>query len=167
MEFSRSVNRMLHDEHMAVIALLGRFGSYLRNQGPDTPPDMNDGSTDAMLRNIASAIDGELATHYAFEEAELFPFLDDAGEGELPAALIEEHEFILPVGRRISALARSAGAEGFSAESWAEFHRLGNLLVHDLTAHAEKEEMGLLPVLEEMLDPELDAKLAGDYAAKR
>ncbi len=34
MEFSRSINRMLHDEHMAIIRLLGRFGGYLRDH-PD------------------------------------------------------------------------------------------------------------------------------------
>lgn len=167
MTFSRSVNRMLHDEHMAIIALLERLGAYLRGHGADTPPAQDDGITGALLRHLAGVIENEVTAHFAFEEEVLFPLLDDAGEDELPAVLKQEHAAILPVARRVAVLARSALAEGFGRDGWAEFRRLGIILVGELTDHAEKEEFGLLPVLEHILDPELDADLAGAYAARR
>ena len=167
MEFSRSINRMLHDEHMAVISLLGRFGGYLRDHPGGRPPAPEDRSGDGILREIASAMENEVTAHFAFEEAALFPLLRDAGEGELPAALSEEHAAILPVGRRVAELARGAIATGFTDDGWAEFRRLGSVLASELAAHAEKEEIGFLPVLEDMLGPDEDSKLAADYAARR
>lgn len=167
MEFSRQVNHMLHDEHMAVIALLERLDAYLRDHGPATPPAQDDGTTGALLRQLAGVIEGELTAHFAFEEEVLFPLLDDAGEGDMPAMLKQEHAAILPVARQVAELARAALAEGFDRDGWAEFHRLGSILVGELTDHAEKEEFGFLPVLEHVLDDEKDATLAADYAQRR
>ncbi len=167
MAFSRRVNHMLHDEHMAVIALLDRLGAYLRDHGATTPPAKDDGATGTLLRHLAGVIEGELTAHFAFEEEVLFPLLDDAGEGELPMVLKQEHATILPAAHRVAELARSALAEGFERDGWAEFRRLGIALVGELTDHAEKEEFGLLPVLEHVLDGEKDASLADAYAARR
>ncbi len=166
MEFSRRVNHMLHDEHMAIIALLERLDAYLRGHGT-TPPAQDDGATEALLRMLAGVIETEITAHFAFEEEVLFPLLDDAGEGEMPAMLKQEHAAIAPVARQVAELARAALAAGFGQDGWAEFHRLAGILVGELTGHAEKEEFGLLPALEHVLDDELDAKLAADYAARR
>ncbi len=75
------------------------------------------------------------------------------------------HAIILPLGRRVAALARDGGRNGFDAAGWREFRRLGLEFAGLLTAHAEKEEMGLLPVLEEILAPDDDQRLADAYAA--
>jgi hypothetical protein len=39
--------------------------------------------------------------------------------------------------------------------------------VSELTAHAEKEEIGFMPMLEEMLEPDVDARITAGYAERR
>ena len=166
MAFHRNVNRILHDEHMAVIALLERFGHLLATYRA-APPPATDRAAAALLRELNEAIENEIAVHFAFEEQELFPLLVDMGEEALAAALKQEHAEILPMGRRVAALAHG-GLDGSSgAEAWTALHRFGGVLVDMLTDHAEKEEMGLLPALEEALDDETDGRLARAYAAAR
>lgn len=166
MAFHRIVNRMLHDEHMAVVALLERFGHLLATHRAEAPP-ATDRAAAALLRELDVAIEHELAVHFAFEERELFPLLVDMGEEALPAALEGEHAEILPMAQRVAAYAHG-GLDGPSgAAAWTALQRSGSALVEMLTAHAEKEEMGLLPALEEALDEETDARLAGAYAVVR
>lgn len=167
MEFRRRINQMLHDDHMAVIALLGRFGNFLRDQQGRGAPSADDRGAQSLLSELAAAIETEVTSHFALEEEELFPLMEQAGEGDLPAALAEEHRVILPVGLRVAELARIGCRDGFTDGVWTELCRLGQTLVSELTAHAEKEEMGLMPTLEEMLEPEADARIAEAYAARR
>lgn len=167
MEYSRRVNHMLHDEHMAIIALLERLDGYLRSHGVATPPAQDDGPSQSLLGMLAGVIETELTAHFAFEEEVLFPLLDQAGEGGMPEMLKQEHAAIAPVARQVAERARAAMADGFTQDGWAEFHRLAGIVVGELTDHAEKEEFGLLQALEHVLDDEMDAKLADDYAARR
>jgi iron-sulfur cluster repair protein YtfE (RIC family) len=158
---------MLHDDHMGAIALLGRFGSFLRERQGQGTPAAGDRTVEAMLNELATAVETEVTVHFALEEEELFPLMEEAGEGDLPAALLEEHRTILPVGLRVAELARAAGRDGFTDAGWAEFCRLGQTLVSELTAHAEKEEIGFMPMLEEMLEPDVDARITAGYAERR
>ena len=64
-----------------------------------------------------------------------------------------------PLGERIAALARAAESTGFADADWEEFRRLGREL------HVQKEEMALLPLLEEAMDGEMEARLYDEYAA--
>ncbi|MDP6175815.1 MAG: hypothetical protein QGF09_16760, partial [Rhodospirillales bacterium] len=81
--------------------------------------------------------------------------------------LIAEHVSLLSMTERVSSLAKGAWADGLDEESWVEFCRMGAALAEDLTAHAEKEEMSLPGMLEDALDAEADARLAGEYMANR
>ena len=74
---------------------------------------------------------------------------------------------IEPLMQRIAELAREARANEFTAESWSEFVRLGGELLERLLAHIEKEEMGLLPELEDVLEADADAELASGYVMNR
>jgi len=165
MQQSHRITQTLHQEHEATIGLIDRLESGLLRKGPKAPPEVTDGAVAALLTELCAAVEGELATHFAFEEAELFPRLVEAGDGPIGALLTEEHEVILPIGRRLAALAGAARGEGFTAEAWAEFHRLASEFAERLIAHVQKEEMALLPALEDLLDDEADSALTSQYAA--
>ncbi len=193
------VTRALHDDHMAVIALLRTVSAALGGAdreiapriahqaapktapAPETaprpasetapelaPPPVRapcDSRLAGILIRLAGAVEGEIGGHFALEEDGLFPLLAAAGEGDLGRLLTEEHAVILPLGRRVAALAREGARDGFDAAGWRDFRRLGLEFAGLLTAHAEKEEIGLLPVLEEILAADDDRRLADAYEA--
>jgi hemerythrin-like domain-containing protein len=62
---------------------------------------------------------------------------------------------------------RSA-AQAFGAaleqQDWQRLRAAGLELAERLNAHVQKEEMSLLPAVEDLLDDETDARLALEYA---
>jgi hypothetical protein len=54
-------------------------------------------------------------------------------------------------------------AQGFDAARWDEFRHVGQDLCAQLVPHAQKEEMALLPVLDENMDAETEARLYENY----
>ena len=64
---------------------------------------------------------------------------------------------------RVAAIARIATANGFAPAEWEEFIRLGQELSDRMLAHVQKEEMALLPILEENMDYETEARLYREY----
>ena len=166
MEQSLQVNRMLHDEHVAVIGLLERFQAFLAEAGTSAPAT-GDPAAGRMLSDVAGAIETEITAHFRFEEEDLFPCLDAAGYGDLGETLTEDHRVILPMGQDLARLARSGQGDGFTADSWADFRRLGGEFAERLIAHARNEETGLLPVLELAVAEDADTRMAAEYAMKR
>src|SRR5512139_2393070 len=92
----RQVNRRLHEEHVAVIALCARLEASLASGKPDA----------ALLKTALAAIEDEVERHFVFEEAELFPRMKEAGEGDLVELLLEEHAAVRDAARRFAAAAR-------------------------------------------------------------
>ena len=109
-----------------------------------------------LARSCAVALAHEISRHFAFEEEELFPRLAEAGEGDIAELLTEEHVVI-----RSAAQAFSAALE---AQDWRQLRAAGLELSERLNAHVQKEEMSLLPAVEDLLDEETDARLALAYA---
>jgi hemerythrin-like domain-containing protein len=142
------VSRRLHEEHVAVIALCGRLQASLAAGKPD----------DALLRAALAAIDEEVERHFVFEEKELFPRLEEAGEGDLVDLLLEEHAAVRDAARRFAAAARQD-------PPGAELRPAGLEFAERLASHAQKEEMSLLPALDNLLDEATDAELILGYAA--
>lgn len=129
-----------------MIALCGRLEASLAAGKQDA----------ALLRSAAAALTGEVERHFAFEEAELFPRLAAAGEGDLVELLLEEHATVRSAAREfIAAVAEDPQA--------ARLKSLGLEVAERLASHAQKEEMSLLPVLEDLLDEGEDLKLAEAY----
>ncbi|MDE2335187.1 MAG: hemerythrin domain-containing protein [Rhodospirillales bacterium] len=157
------IARALHEEHMATLALLARLEALLGQHPPAAPPPAAAPMVAALLEDFAAAVGREVATHFAFEERALFPLLD---EPDLTAELAAEHLVLLAAARRLALGADEARAVGFGEEAWRAFHATAGELCSALTAHVEKEEMGLLPALDATLDAETDASLAIDYAAE-
>lgn len=156
-----AVLRTLHNEHMAVLALLERLETFLKKR-KTTPPGAGDAEAASLCADLAASMDSEIGHHYAFEEQYLFPRFPDGG---IPMMLHGEHDMIRPIAARLSELARAAGANGFAAADWTEFRNLGLEMVEREIFHIQKEEMGFLPALDQMLPPGAGAELEQAYAA--
>jgi len=164
MEFSRRTAQLLHEDHANTIALLEDLDAVIRKAGRRTP-DANDAGTRATLSKAASVIDREIRNHFSFEENELFTRLEEAGDVGIGAHLREEHAALLPLGDKVGQGAAEALASGFSDESWKAFRDRAGQLIEMMFAHIQKEEMGLLPAIEDLLDPEEDMELSLGFEA--
>ena len=160
MNFSNRICQTLHDEHLANIALLQRVGQLLA-QGRD-PPN-NDQPVRRLLSDLDSGMANEVKRHFDFEERALFAYLDSIGESAIGAHLTQEHSMLRPLIAQLCETAHATKEHGFNAESWNQFRRLGAELCGQLSAHIHKEEMALLPLIEENMDPETEIRLYQDY----
>lgn len=167
MEFVHNVARTLHDEHLAAMGLLNRMNDVFLSQSHDAPPDVADITTRNLLGDIGAAISSEISGHFDFEEEDLFPLLVEAGEGGIGELLVEEHRIIVPIGDQLVAHTKQARLEGFTTESWTEFRRLVAEFIERLGAHIHKEETGLVPLLDDILDEDTDRDLSNKYALSR
>lgn len=163
MEPNRHITRLLHDEHQGTLTVLNRLDGLLGDYGPKRAPDAADPNTRTLLNDVATVIGGEIGPHFAFEESELFPRLADFGDAGIGEFLKEEHDAMLPVGNEVADMARNAAQGGFDGESWGRFQRLAAELIERMMSHIQKEEMGLLPVLDDMLDDDTDNDLTNAY----
>ena len=160
MNFSNRICQTLHDEHLANIALLQRVGQLLA-QGRD-PPN-NDQPVQRLLSDLDSGMANEVKRHFDFEEHALFAYLDSIGESAIGAHLTQEHSMLRPLIAQLCETAHATKEHGFNAESWNKFRQLGAELCGQLSAHIHKEEMALLPLIEENMDPETEIRLYQDY----
>lgn len=146
MDYNRQISRRLHEEHDATLALWGRVEQSVLS-GVDDP---------ALLAQARSALVDELNRHFEFEEKDLFPRLAQAGESDIAGLLEEEHAAIRATAERFSDLS--------ATPSGPQFRAIALALTEQLVAHVQKEEMALLPMLEDLLDEQADAELAMAYA---
>jgi hemerythrin-like domain-containing protein len=155
MTFRYRINQLMHDEHMAASAMLKDIETLLAGAGRDAP-DAAQTDIAATLTHAADALEGEVKDHFDFEEAALFPLLAEHDEAEIGEHLTSDHRIIVPLAEQVIAGARKALAGSFSEDGWDAFRTAAADLVMNLSAHIDKEEMALLPMLEEVLDPETD-----------
>ncbi len=167
MQLDSQITRSFHDEHLNTIALLERIDAELAKHRLDAVPDTADNEMNKLLGDICVLVDTELNTHFGFEEDSLFPLLTAAGDGFIAGLLTEEHRTILPLGERLREIAQGAKAGGFNQESWSEFRQLGMEITERLISHIQKEEMGLLPMLDNLIDEDKDIELSDSYAMLR
>lgn len=164
MNLTYRVTRSLHQEHEATLNLIGKLEALLSRTQDGDAPDFADPLVSDVLTGLRIALDVELEAHFALEEKELFPRLAAVGEGEIVELLMEEHKEILPIRQELAVVVGRIQASGFSDDTWTNFRRLGGELAERLTDHVEKEEMGLIPALEDILSPEDDLQLSDSYA---
>jgi hemerythrin-like domain-containing protein len=161
MNFRNRICQTLHDEHLANIALLQRVEQLLAAQGP-IPPDNNQ-AVQRLLSDLDSGMASEVKRHFDFEESALFTYLDSIGESAIGAHLTEEHSILRPLISQLCETAHGTRERGFDVESWNQFRRLGAELCGQLSAHIQKEEMALLPSIEESMDSATENRLYQDY----
>lgn len=162
MELQRQISRKLYEEHIAVIALLGRFEQALSRLRSD-PPAADDPVWSTLLAQIATALQYEITRHFDLEEEQLFPRLHARGEGELAEMLFADHEVIRAVARPLLGLIERAQSGMLDAAGWRALKLSGLELAERLSSHAEKEQGALVPLVEEMLDEATDAELWNNY----
>jgi hemerythrin-like domain-containing protein len=155
MFYSRQVSHRLHEEHLATIQLWGRLEQSIAARVPEA-------ELETQLRNCAAALADEVTRHFGFEEQELFTRLAQAGDGDIAELLTEEHGTIREIARQLDGLLARPERD---AAAWQQLRTLGLELAERLTAHVQKEEMALLPALEDLIDEETDRELVLAYAS--
>ena len=164
MSFLNRVSQTLHEEHCATIALMERLEKLVVKHRPDNPPDAASADIARLLSDVATGVAQEVNRHFDFEENELFSYLGALGDEAIGQHLTMEHTAMRPLGAQVSALAREAAADGFDVARWTMFRRLGQELCERMLSHVQKEEMALLPILEDAMDPDTEARLYQEYS---
>ena len=154
---------VLHDEHRANLGLLGQVEHALV-RAPRGVAGHTTGLLD-LLRALLRQVEQDVERHFAFEERELFARMDESGEGDIAALLREEHDAIRDVVDELRPLARRALEHALDDPGWEDLRAAALELVERQVSHIQKEEMALLPMLEDLLDDETDRRLAMDYAS--
>ncbi|MBT7952841.1 MAG: hemerythrin domain-containing protein [Gammaproteobacteria bacterium] len=167
MQFEYQISRSIHDEHQNTITYLEKLETELLKHGHDKAPDLAEGDLGSIIWQLIPLIEEEIGIHFQFEEESIFPILDTAGDSGITFLLTEEHRTILPLGERLMELARGTRNNTLDDETWSELRRLGIELIERLVSHIQKEEMGLLPMIETLIDEEQDAELSNNYAMMR
>ncbi|MHB8667189.1 MAG: hemerythrin domain-containing protein [Burkholderiales bacterium] len=165
MDFQRQTNKRLYEEHAATLQLLARVERVFTGRAGAYPPAADDPDWPPFARALRGAIEVEVARHFEFEERDLFPRLEEAGDGDLAALLNEEHAAIRAVAEQVSGLLQRASADGLSPQQWQTLKIQALEFCERLSSHAQKEDGALLPVLENLLDEDTDRELFGAYAA--
>ncbi|TAK66467.1 MAG: hemerythrin domain-containing protein [Betaproteobacteria bacterium] len=165
MDFQRQTNRRLYEEHAATLQLLARAERVFTGRAGGYPPMTGDPAWPAFARALLTAIEVEVARHFEFEERDLFPRLEQAGDGDLAVLLNEEHVTIRAVARPLAGLLRQALGEGLQPQQWQAMKTLALEFSERLGSHAQKEDGALLPLLDNLLDEDTDRELFGAYAA--
>lgn len=156
MQLTHQVTRALDDEHRTSLDLLDRLERAL-TRGPA-------GELASLARPLLRQIDSEVTQHFGFEEDELFPRLREAGDGDIAALLAGEHADIRDLCAELRPLTLALSEGKLVPPASAAFQRLALELVERMVSHIQKETMGLLPLLEDLLDEQTDRDLALAYA---
>ena len=160
--FRNRVCQKLHEEHAAVQVLLQRVEQTIAQHRNDVP-DAKDPLVVKLMTDLANELPGEVDRHFDFEEEELFSYLAAEGNTGIGQHLTYEHGIIRPIGAALVKLIGETRTQGFDAARWAEFRKLGQELSGSLGPHAHKEDMALLPMLDDMMDAEKEAQLYEKY----
>lgn len=164
MSFPRETARTLHAEHQEHLALLGRVEAALARL------PRGDARRQPELQRLLAALAHELQVqtprHFDFEEQQLFTRMTGSGDGPIAALLTEEHAAMRDVAAELAPLLGAARQGTLAADDdWLQLQQCALELVERQVSHIQKEEMALLPMLEELLDEDTDRQLAMDYAA--
>jgi hemerythrin-like domain-containing protein len=163
-EFELSITKALHRDHVATLALLENLETDLNRQGKGTPPSTDDITWRSLLTKLMAVLQADVKGHFEFEETRLFPTFSEYVDPGIPTMLQEEHEIIRPLAEALLSAAKEALENGFDDNSWSTFHAQGLELVEREVFHIQKEEMGFLPALEQILEPDDDAELSMAYS---
>lgn len=165
--FDQQITRTLHDEHLATITVLERLDAVFRKFGPKKIPTLDNEEITRLLGDVINLVECDVKNHFSFEEQKLFPLLAAMGDSPISAILTGEHNVILPLGILLSELAKTGRADGFNDASWVQFRMSGVELIERMISHIQKEEMALLPILEDIIEQDEDAELIMAYAEMR
>lgn len=162
MQFARQITAALHREHVECIGLLERVEAALARLKPHAPPPPGDPAWARLMAEFAARMGPETERHFAFEEERLFPILAERGEDDIATILREEHTAIREVAGELRADLDTAQS-GFDPGRWDEFRQRLSELIERQVSHIQKEELSLLPVIDDALDDDSDGRLTQHY----
>ncbi|MBE7417881.1 MAG: hemerythrin domain-containing protein [Ideonella sp.] len=163
MNWERETSRVLEQEHRENLELMAQLEARLARAGRNV--NLAEPELARLLTQLAGHLEREVARHFDFEEQELFPRLQEAGDGDIVALLTDEHAAIREVAAELQPLARAAGRGELAAADTPLLVRSTMELIERQMAHIQKEGMALLPLLEDLLDEDTDRELAMAYAS--
>jgi hemerythrin-like domain-containing protein len=163
MERTSETGQILAREHRDNLTLLDRVEQSMQQAGG--AGNASGSEAIRLVRSLSEHMTHDLARHFAFEEQELFPRMVAAGEGDISELLTEEHEAIRAVASELAPFVGAASDGTLDAEGWNDLRRLALELVERLRSHVDKEEMSLVPLLDDLLDDDTDRALALGYAS--
>lgn len=146
------VANSLHNEHVAVIALMERLERAVSVSLDQVDPK----TLNRLLDDLLAAMELEVIPHFEFEEQSLFPILRDEGAGDLSDLLTDEHRAIRRLGDQVQTAAKAVKEDGLSADSWDAFRHPAAEFGERLSAHASMEEVGLVSLLDDCIDDDQD-----------
>jgi hemerythrin-like domain-containing protein len=161
----RQTSRALHEEHRSNLALLGRIEAAL-GRAPRRPTDTSSAPNHELAQLIGALrrqIEHDVERHFEFEERELFSRMAAAGEADITTLLTEEHDAIREVAAELLPLTRAFAEGSLDDAGWQALTRGALELAERQVSHIQKEEMALLPLLEDLLDDDTDRHLAMNY----
>jgi hemerythrin-like domain-containing protein len=163
MDLTRQTGRTLHDEHRANLELLGRLEMAVARA------PRRDAARDPAIVRLMAELQRQLTQdtqrHFVFEEQELFTRMAQSGDGGIAALLTEEHEMMREVAAELLPLTQAVVAGMLDDAGWAALSRGALEMVERQVSHIQKEEMALLPLLEDLLDDDTDARLCLAYTS--
>jgi hemerythrin-like domain-containing protein len=159
MNLRRHINRALDEEHRANLELLLQVQRVLAG------PTATGKEPAALAGHLLRAVEHEIVRHFGFEEREIFPRMEEAGEGDMASLLAEEHDAIRTVAGEMLPLLREAVRDALDDAGWIRLRRGALEFSERLRTHIDKETLALLPLLEDLLDEETDRELAFAYAS--
>jgi hemerythrin-like domain-containing protein len=163
MNFIRQVSRTLDTEHRSNLELLGRVETVLARAA--RPSAGHDAEFARLAGEFARLIEQDIGRHFDFEEQQLFTRMSEAGEGDIAGLLTEEHDAIREVAGEILPLAKAAAAGTLDDAGFDALRRGALEMVERQVSHIQKETMALLPLLDDLLDDDIDRELAFAYAS--
>jgi hemerythrin-like domain-containing protein len=158
----RQVSHLLDTEHRQALDLLGRIEHACLRARPGAAPDPEFARIAAAFCRL---VEDDTGRHFDFEETELFPRMEEAGEADIAGLLRDEHDAIRAVAAEVLPLARAAAARTLDDAGMERLKRGVLEMVERQVAHIQKETMALLPLLDDLLDDETDGALCLAHAS--
>ena len=165
MDLHHEISKRLSREHQAVASLLNRLEVFLQSSGTEHPPQWQNAETRLLMSDLRGALCADIPQHFAIEEAALFPLFADNGGEDLVELLLDDHAVILGLVTDLTPLVEKTlgSPEGLAPQEWETLRTKARALVTELGSHAEKEEIGFVPAMDELMDPATAKNILGRY----
>jgi hemerythrin-like domain-containing protein len=167
MEYSLDICKTLHSDHMATVRMLEDLEEGLSKIGRNTTPKELSPELTNLLNGLVAIMQTEISSHFRFEEENLFVRLEQMGDMPMLSILRSEHDTIRPLAEKLTEAIETLLAGGITPEIWASIYDMGMELAEREVFHIQKEEMGFLPLLEQVLTSEEDQTLTAAFAAAK
>jgi hemerythrin-like domain-containing protein len=160
------LGEILHEEHFRILVWMCDLQNLVASDAGQRCPNACNHQERQELHALIRSLD-EVLAHHVFEETIVFPLIRARGEGDLAGLLTGEHAAIEPITKRLRVITTEILRRGPGGGRWAQFRKLGNQLVSEMTSHLEKEELAIVQRLDSLLDADSAHRLAFQHIAAR